>query len=149
MAKKRTPEEKAEIAKIIIERVSSGMSLKKATVNNDPISDTTFDSWCAEDKDLAGQYARAREKRADAIFEEILAIADDGTNDTMVIVGKDGTPMEVENKEWVNRSKLRVDARKWMLSKMQPKTYGDKIDLTTKGEPITMPPLTVKYEPNE
>lgn len=149
MANKRTPEEKAEIAKIILDRIKSGMSLIKATANNDPISDSTFDEWCSNDKELAGEYARAREQRADKIFEEMLSIADDGTNDTMVIMGKDGTPVEVENKEWVNRSKLRIDTRKWMLSKMQPKVYGDKIDITTKDEAITMPPLTVKYEPSE
>ena len=149
MANKRTPEEKAEIAKIILDRIKSGMSLIKATANNDPISDSTFDEWCSNDKELAGEYARAREQRADKIFEEMLSIADDGTNDTIVLTGKDGTPIEVENKEWVNRSKLRIDTRKWMLSKMQPKVYGDKIDITTKDEAITMPPLTVKYEQNE
>lgn len=149
MAKKRTEQEKAEIAKIILDRIRSGMSLIKATANNDPISDSTFDEWCSKDKELAGEYARAREQRADKIFEEMLAIADDGTNDTIVITGKDGTPIEVENKEWVNRSKLRIDTRKWMLSKMMPKKFGDKIDITTKDEAITMPPLTVKYEPNE
>lgn len=148
MAKKRTEQEKAEKerkdaeekarkAKIILDRIRSGMSLIKATANNDPISDSTFDEWCAKDKELAGEYARAREQRADKIFEEILAIADDATNDTMVITGKDGTPIEVENKEWVNRSKLRIDARKWMLSKMEPKKYGDKMDVTTDGKAIT------------
>lgn len=137
MAKKRTPDEKAEIAKIILDRIKSGMSLIKATANNDPISDSTFDEWCSNDKELAGEYARAREQRADKIFEEMLSIADDGTNDTMIITGKDGTPIEVENKEWVNRSKLRIDTRKWMLSKMQPKVYGDKVDVTTDGKAIT------------
>ena len=42
--------------------------------------------------------------------------------------------LEVENKEWTNRSKLRVDARKWVASKLKPKKYGDKLDVDANVE---------------
>jgi hypothetical protein len=62
---------------------------------------------------------RAREAQADAIFDECLDIADDGSNDFM---GED----EKYNGDAVARSKLRVDTRKWMAGKLAPKKYGDK-----------------------
>lgn len=87
-------------------------------------------------------YARACEKRAEVIFEEILEIADEKCDD--VIYNEDGTISE--NREFINRSRLRIDARKWMLGKMQPKKYGDKLDLTTDGEklPASTPTITFK-----
>jgi len=74
------------------------------------------------------QYARAREEQADFLAEEIIEIADDGSNDLMT-VGKGDASYETENKEVTNRSKLRVDARKWIASKLKPKKYGDKLDM--------------------
>ena len=81
--------------------------------------------------DLATLYevAQTAYRRAEEVFEEILDIADDGTNDWMERNGKDGeTGDTVLNGEHVQRSRLRIDARKWALSKMIPKKYGDKID---------------------
>ena len=61
-------------------------------------------------------------QRSEAMFEDILEIADDTSRDTI-----DTENGEKANSEWISRSRLRVDARKWMLSKMMPKKYGDKI----------------------
>ena len=94
------------------------------------LNDKEKESFCL-------QYARAKEEQADHLADEILEIADDSTKDTKTIIGKDGKPIEVENTEWTKRSQLRVDARKWIASKLKPKKYGDKIDLTTKGDKIT------------
>jgi uncharacterized protein (DUF2147 family) len=65
------------------------------------------------------------------MFDELLEISDDSSQDTLVT--KLG-PME--NKEWVNRSKLRVDTRKWYLSKVLPKKFGEKFDVTSDGKAI-------------
>jgi len=77
-------------------------------------------------KRFLAQYARARDNQADFLAEEILEIADDGSNDLMTIT-KGDTSYEQENKEVTNRSKLRVDARKWISSKLKPKKYGDRV----------------------
>jgi len=108
--------------------------------NEDFPNKSTVLRWLAipENSDFRDQYARAREAQADKLAAEILAISDDGTHDTMTVYIGDVTK-EVEDKEWVNRSKLRVDARKWLASKLAPKKYGDKIDVTTGGEKITTP----------
>ena len=81
--------------------------------------------WLRENKQFEAQYARAREERADYIFDEILEIADESSGDTII----DEKGNERINGEWVNRSRLRVDSRKWIASKLLPKKYGDKSEL--------------------
>jgi hypothetical protein len=79
------------------------------------------------------QYARAREAQADFLAEEILQIADDGENDTYAT--ENGPAV---NHDVVQRSRLRVDARKWLASKLAPKKYGDKLAV---GGADDMPPI--------
>jgi hypothetical protein len=64
--------------------------------------------------------------------EEILEIADNVGGDMMTLA--DGR--EVIDNAVVQRDRLRVDARKWLLAKLQPKKYGEKIDITSDFEPI-------------
>jgi len=87
--------------------------------------------WLADENHQAfcDQYVRAREAQADRLAEEILEIADDGSNDTYT----DENGNERTNQEVVARSRLRVDARKWLASKMAPKKYGDKIQQEVSG----------------
>lgn len=73
--------------------------------------------------EFSEQYARAREAQADKLAEEALQIADDGRSDTYV----DAEGNERTDTEVIQRSKLRVDTRKWLASKMAPKKYGDKV----------------------
>jgi hypothetical protein len=80
------------------------------------------------------RYARAKEIQCEIIADDLLNIADDGINDTIVKVNeKTGEEYEIENREWLNRSRLRVDTRKWLLSKLVPKKYGDRVDVEHGG----------------
>jgi len=79
------------------------------------------------------QYASAHIARADTFADEILQIADDGSNDTYQT--DDG---EVTNHDVIARSRLRVDARKWLASKMAPKKYGDKLDVVVNNTPLVI-----------
>lgn len=112
----------------------------KHICNDLGVSTVTFYKWLQEDennpeKPLINKYARAREMQADYLADEMIEIADDGTNDTLVIETPSGSK-EIENKEWTNRSKLRVETRKWIAMKLKPKKYGDKLDLTSGGEKL-------------
>jgi hypothetical protein len=71
---------------------------------------------------------------ADAMFEEMFDIAEDGSNDWMERRRKDGSIEEVPNHEHIARSKLRIDTRKWMLAKIAPSRYADvtRTELTGK-----------------
>lgn len=84
--------------------------------------------YIRENEDAANRYARAKDAQMDYLAEEILEISDDGSNDLMTIV-KGDVEYEQENKEVTNRSRLRVDTRKWLMAKLKPKKYGDKLDL--------------------
>ena len=93
-----------------------------------PNQSTVF-RWLADDRyaSFRERYARAREAQADALFDEMLDIADDGSNDWVERKREDGSTDSVIDHEHVQRSKLRIDARKWMAGKLRPKVYGDKM----------------------
>jgi hypothetical protein len=83
--------------------------------------------WLGANEEFRDQYARAREAQAEALADEIIDIADDGHNDWMERNQGDAAGW-VQNGEAMQRSRLRVDARKWVASKLLPKKYGDKLD---------------------
>lgn len=87
----------------------------------------TVFNWLNKDeyKAFLYKYARAREAQAELLADEIISIADESTRDTLFT--EDGK--EYSNSEWINRSRLRVDARKWKASKLYPKKFGDRMEL--------------------
>jgi hypothetical protein len=125
--------------KVLVEIAEEGISARKAcTVVG--LERKKFYKMLEENEERSNQYARACEDRSDLIFEEILEIADDSSEDSIIVNKKGGESYEILNKEFVERSKVRIDARKWALGKMQPKKYGDKVDvdLSSGGERITI-----------
>jgi hypothetical protein len=122
----------------ICNRLCAGESLR--TICRDdhmPVCSTVF-VWLSKHPVFAEQYARARDVQADAIFEEILDIADDASNDWMERREKENPGWQA-NGEHIQRSRLRVDARKWMAGKLAPKKYGDKIQVAGEGEGGAIP----------
>ncbi len=96
---------------------------------------STVRGWIAkETHPFSDRYTRAKDKQLELLAEEIITISDDGSNDLMLLTKPSGEQYEVENKEVVNRSKLRVESRKWLLAKLKPKIYGDAVKLTGDGE---------------
>jgi hypothetical protein len=129
----------------VIKDVASGASVRSACKKDGTPSLDTFYKWLEKDKSKAERYARATEKRAEAIFEDILNIADENYKDTYV----DGEGIERTDYDVIQRSKLRVDSRKWVLAKMMPKRYGDKLDVTSDGQALAVPAIigmTIKNE---
>lgn len=121
-------EQKAIMFNDVIESIESGLSLRAALIQT-KVSRTIFESVLSTSEDKKAQYARARDERADRIFEEILEIADESNKDTLI--SDNGITI---NSEFVQRSRLRIDARKWYLSKMLPKKFGDKVENTIVGD---------------
>ena len=121
----------------ICDRLVDGESLRSITRDDHMPNASTVFKWLNENEVFAKQYAHAREAQADTLADEILDIADDKTNDTEMVRSKDGEELyEKANTEWINRSRLRVDSRKWIASKLKPKKYGDKLDVTSNNEKI-------------
>ena len=121
--------------KIILEMIS-GRSLKSILRDENMPSINTFYDWIDSDEKKMNQYARATTIRADLLFEEIIDISDDSSQDCIDTDLGEGIIDTKFNAEFVQRSRLRVDARKWVVSKMNPKKYGDKqeIDHKNNGE---------------
>lgn len=114
------PSEYSEaVADAICLRLANAESLRKICLSDDMPCQTTVFKWLRQNEEFAQQYARAREAQADALFDECLDIADDGSNDYM----GEG---ETYNGDAVQRSRLRIDTRKWMAGKLRPKVYGEK-----------------------
>lgn len=134
----RPSEYTKEIGDRICAELGFGNSLRTVCGAEDLPSFQTVFSWLRKYPDFLEQYTRACHERSEAMAEDILDISDDGTNDWME-VGRGDNKRTVVDNEAVQRSKLRVDTRKWLMSKMIPKKYGDKIDMTTNGKDLPTP----------
>lgn len=133
----RPSEYNQEIASQLCAQLAEGISLRTVCKSPDMPGLSTVFKWLHKHPEFVEQYARAKEESAEAMAEDILDIADDGTNDWMTIQ-KGKLEIEVPDKEVIMRSRLRVDTRKWLMSKMKPKKYGEKLDMTTDGQPLTI-----------
>lgn len=122
----------------ICERIALGEPLRAICRDDDMPGETTVRRWLSDDEQFRRQYAHAREEQAEHMAEEIVAIADDSRADTEIRYDAKGNEYEAPNNEWMARSRLRVDTRKWLMSKLAPKKYGEKIDVTTGGESLNL-----------
>lgn len=121
-----------EKATAICSMIAEGKSVREIGAMKDQPSERTIYNWLASTEEFLQKYTRAREQQAEVYAQEIIDIADDSTGD--MIVDDEGN--ERLNSEHVQRSKLRIDARKWAASKLQPKKYGDRtaIDVGMQGD---------------
>lgn len=108
---------------LIIERIEEGESLR-SILKDIHISQRTFFEWVDSDKELEKQYARAIEIRAETKFESI-------ESDYMEEPQRDPESGRIDS-AWVALQRLKIDAKKWELSKLMPKKYGDRMELENK-----------------
>lgn len=121
-----------ELADLICNQLSEGISLRTVCLGEGMPDKTTVFSWMRLHKEFLAQYARAKEESADALAEEIIDISDE-TNQVI----RSGA--EKKSGAYAQAQRLRVDTRKWIMSKMKPKKYGDKIDVTSDGKVLPTP----------
>ncbi len=136
------------LAAKICRRLAEGESLRAICADKAMPAISTVMGWLFDGNHngFSEQYARAREAQAEVRADEIVDIADDDTND--FTADKDGKL--VANNEHIQRSRLRVDARKWIAAKLLPKRYGDKLQHTGDGGgPIRVRPDLSKLTDEE
>lgn len=122
-----------EVADNICARLAEGESLRAICRDDGMPAESTVRAWALDDVDgFAAQYARAREIGYDRLAEELLEIADNTKTGEIRTIKPDGTE-EVKQADMIEHRRLQVDSRKWMLSKMLPKRFGDKLDLQHGG----------------
>lgn len=99
-----------ETADAICERLADGESLRSICRDEAMPSTSTVCKWLGKNADFAEQYARARELQADALFDDILDIADKGAKAL----------------DAAEDRRIQIEARKWMAGKLKGK-YSDKV----------------------
>lgn len=119
-----------KIADEVCRRLAEGESLREISRSEGMPPESTVRRWFVSDVNgFAAQYARARDAQAEFWADQLLDVADDGSNDWMERNDPDNPGWQA-NGEAILRSRLRVDTRKWLLSKVLPKKYGDKLEVT-------------------
>lgn len=113
-------------------RMSSGQTLREVCRDPRMPVESTVRTWAVRDDPpgIYAQYSRARLALAEHWADETVQIADDATNDWMDRQRKDGSIDRVTDREHIERSKLRVYQRNWMLARLIPRTYGDRLHVT-------------------
>lgn len=121
----------------IIQQIELGRSVKN--ILDDPAypSRASFYSWLNDNPERIELYKKATEIRADGIFDDMLELADDGTKDYYYDVNGNRQQSMVA----VNRSRLQLDTRKWVLGRMNPKKYSEKLDITSGGDKLKIVPI--------
>jgi hypothetical protein len=110
----------------ICRRMELGESLRQICATPGMPGRTTVMRWLESQPEFRESYARARERLVEFWADEIIEIADDTEKDFV-----DG---KVDH-EHINRSRLRVDARKWLMSKLARRKYGDRVTTEVVGDP--------------
>lgn len=148
MAKSKYTE---ELAHQIVERMIDGESIRSICASPGMPSRVTVLKWVADDHEGFGKlYSAAYEARAHVMVEDAIEIADDARNDWMRRNAPDDEGWQF-NGENVQRSRLRVDTRKWSAGKLHPRQYGDRnvTELTgPNGGPIAVHQQIVDSTPD-
>jgi len=118
-----------ELIDKICDRLTQGESLKTICKDADMPNTSSIFLWLAKYSEFSDKYARAKSAQMDTMAEEIVEISDDRSNDISV----DDKGNEKVDWECVQRSKLKVDTRKWLMSKLAPKKYGELKTLQHQG----------------
>jgi len=116
-----------KVAEKICSLIADGNSLRSICKRNKMPDKATVIRWLGVHREFSDQYARARVAQADKLFEECLEIADETSVDYIEKKNDDGSTFWAVDHEHIQRSKLRIDTRKWMAGKLAPKKYGEKV----------------------
>jgi len=123
-----------EIAERILDGLAHGRTMLDICDDEGMPTSRTVHSWVTEDREgFRTHYHLARETGCHRLADEILAIADDSRNDWVrrrIQAGRPDGSVEAIffDHEHARRSQMRIDARRWLLSKMLPRIYGDRPD---------------------
>lgn len=117
-----------EIGLAICERIAQGETLSQVCASPDMPARATVYRWQEANLEFRDTYRRARELQMEAWGDEIVTIADDTSLDTVTRVTPQGREYEAIDHENIQRSKLRVNTRQWLMARLNPRLYGDKVE---------------------
>lgn len=107
-----------EVADRICNELMAGKGLNTICQGEDMPAESTVREWVQDDRDgFASKYARARAIQAERFADELIQLAD-----------------RASDSETAQVQRLKIDTRKWVISKILPKKYGDKVEVENTGE---------------
>lgn len=121
-----------QVASRLLSEIAEGKSVASLCKQDWAPSRQTFYLWIHTHRTFADSYAKAKDDCAESLADEIIDIADNGSNDWMDVNDPEN-PGYRFNSEHYQRSRLRVDTRKWVASKLKPKKYGEKTEVEHSG----------------
>jgi hypothetical protein len=118
----------------VISELQNGTPLRQVLDDIEMPSRPSFYSWIDQDPEMAERYLRAKKIAADALYDEMLAIANTPMAGETTTVDKDG--VKIVTADMLGHRRLLIDTIKWRLAKEAPKKFGDKLDVTTAGDKV-------------
>ncbi len=118
-----------ELADLICHELALGKSMRNVCREEDMPAMSTIFKWLRENKEFTEQYAQATAERTEAQHEDLLELGDEAVKLAQSVDFKASNAV-------VSAVKLKADNLKWSMSKMKPKRYGDKVDVTSDGKAI-------------
>lgn len=116
----------------VCERIENGSEGIRAILSELGMAPSHFWRTIEAVESARDRYVRAKERQAELLADEIIEIADDKSGDTT----RNERGDEIMDSEFVQRARLRVESRKWVAAKLLPKRYGERLDVTSGGEPM-------------
>ena len=135
VSKRRTPEQLETLKQAVLDGMAKGLSAYKAT-QAAGVPWGTWTEWTATDPKLAVKYACARETLVERMAQELADIADEPPP-----LGPDG---KVDG-GWIQKHRLQVDTRKWLLSKLAPRKYGERLEVAGDASAPLQAAVTVSF----
>lgn len=127
------------LARQICERMAAGETLNKICADQKMPAESTVRLWALDDRDgFSAMYTRARELLCAFWADEVIAIADSTEEGHESVTKADGS-VETRSGDMLHHRRLKIEARKWLLSKLTPRQFGDKVELSgSKDAPVTV-----------
>lgn len=127
-----------EIADEVCRQLAEGKSMRKVCKAENMPDMTTIFRWLRTNDKFCQQYVKAKEESTDALHEDLTELGDEAIELAQTVDSKASNAV-------VQAVKLKSDNLKWVMSKLKPKKYGDKVDMTTNGKDLPTPLLHVLH----
>ena len=139
-----------DLAAEILARLAAGEPLRSICRSESMPDEKTVRAWALDpEHPIAVRYVQAREMGLFSMADEIIEIADDSRNDFVDRITRSGGVERVADEEAISRSRMRIAARQWLLSKALPQTFGEKLEQNLRVTDVTPRPTMDRAEWDE
>jgi len=121
--------DRAAVMEVVCERIAGGESVRQICEGSDMPDRRQINRWIWADPALRAQYLDACRARTYFYNEEIIEIADECRKGIKTVVKEtaNGTFTETTEIDLVERARLQIDTRKWVMARMNRVDFGEKV----------------------